>query len=257
MKTKYFLSLLCSIAFFGQGMANVTEIERCSNYEKGTITFKNGKTAETYIYIDHCNPNRHQQGLSTVSEKNYIAYSEGKKIKSKDIETYKPKDILGYVLENGKEYRQIKYSNMLSTKKTDMIPKRYFLEVVADGDITLFKKHYRTENGFIYKPVSESKFDGGPEHLEFMVKNFELLFQKDKESNPKNIRNTNLKEVFGDNTEVLKKFQDGDYAFREQFQRQATFAVNCDHPFMDALLEMVNEYNGIPSGGVTSSTFQD
>ncbi len=257
MKTKYILTLFCSVAFFGQSMAAFTEIERCSNYEKGTITFKNGKTTETYIYIDHCNPHLHQQGLSTISEKNYMAYSKGEKIKSKQIESHKPKDILSYVLENGKEFRQIKYSNMLSTKKTDMIPKRYFLEVVADGDITVFKKYYRTGNGFIYKPVSDSKFDGGPEHLEFMLNNFELLFQKDKSSNPKNIRNTNLKKVFGDNAEVLKKFQDGDYAFREQFQRTATFAVNCDDAFMDALLEMVNDYNGIPSDGVTSSTFQD
>jgi len=257
MTKKYILSLCCSVVFFGQSMATATETERCSNYEKGTITFKNGKTAETYIFIDHCNPHRHQQGLSTVSEKHYKAYSEGKKIKSKDIETYKPKDILGYVLENGNEYRQIKYSNMLSTKKTDMLPKRYFLEVVADGNITIFKKHYRTENGFIYKPVIESTREGGAEHYAFMRDNFELLFQKDKASNPKNIRNTNLKKVFGDNAEVLKKFQDGYYTFREQFQGQATFAVNCDHPYMDALLEMVKDYNGIASDGVTSSAFYE
>lgn len=257
MNFKSKLILFLGLAVIGQTMASTPKTNRCSNYEKGTITLKNGKEKETFIYIDHCNPNRHQQELSTISEKTFKKYSAGKKIKKGDIEDFKVKDIMSYTLESGKEFRQVKYSNMLSTKKTDMLPKRYLLEVVADGDITIFKKHYRTENGFIYKPVSDSKWEGGPEHYAFMTSNFELLFQKDKTKNPKNIRNTNLKTLFGDNALILKGFQDGDYTFRDEFQRQATFAVNCDDQFLEALLEITNDYNGTGSNSISSSTFEE
>jgi hypothetical protein len=256
MKLKTILSLALSIFVITQSIANNVEKNRCSNYEKGTITLKNGKQKSTYIFIDHCNPNRHQQKLSTISEKTFKKYSEGKKIKKSTIEVYKTKDISGFILDNGKEYRQVKYSNMLSTKKMDMIPKRYLLEVVADGDITVYKKHYRTENGFIYNPVSNSKLKGGPEHYEFMVTNFELLFQKDKSKNAKNIRNANLKNIIGDNEDILKKFQEGGYAFRDEIQRPATFAVNCDNQFLDALLEIINDYNGVATDRISSTTFK-
>jgi|GEM_PF-1218757 len=257
MKIKnHLLTIFLSVAVLSNTFASDEETKRCSNYEKGTITLKNGKTLETYIYVDHCNPHLFQQSLSTINEKAYKKYKKGKKIKKKAIEKYKTKHIKGFKLESGKEFRQVKYANMLSSKNTDMLPKRYLLEVVADGDITIYRKYYRTQNGFIYKPVIDSKLAGGPEHIDFMTSNFEILYQKDKNKNPRNIRNANLKNLFGDNAEILKKFQDGDYDFRIQFQRQASFSANCDLPFLEALVEMVNDYNGETKDSFANTTFQ-
>ena len=92
---------------------------------------------------------------------------------------------------------------------------------------------------------------GGATHSDFMFNNFEILFQKDKGKNPRNIRNANLKNLFGDNSEILTKFQNGDYSFRVEFQRPASFSANCDQKFLDSLLEMVNDYN---QAGVTASS---
>ena len=159
-------------------------------------------------------------------------------------------------MDSGKEFRQVKYANLFSQKNTDKLPRRQLLEVVADGEITIYKRGYRTRNGFIYKPVMDAVLAGGAIHAEFMRNNFEILYQKDKSKNPKNIRNANLKTIFGDNPEVLQKFQDGGYAFRIEFQRPASFSANCDTPFLNALLEMVHDYNGTASESLTEASFQ-
>ncbi|MCE2612121.1 hypothetical protein LVD13_03990 [Flavobacteriaceae bacterium D16] len=236
--------------------ATATEPEPCSGYEKGTITLKNGKTRDAYIYIDYCNPHLFQMGLRTIDEKTYKKYAKGKKIKKKAIDKYKVKEIRSFVLDSGKEFRQVKYANLFSEKNTDKLPRRQLLEVMADGKITIFKRGYRTRNGFIYKPVMDAVLEGGPEHVEFMRNNFEILYQKDKSKNPKNIRNANLKSLFGDNPEVLQKFIDGAYSFRIEFQREASFSANCDRAFMEALLEMVNDYNGTTQEALTANYYQ-
>lgn len=225
--------------------------DQCSGYEKGTITFKNGKTMEAYIYVDYCNPHLFQSSLRTIDEKTFIRYSKGKKIKKKAIEKYKVKQIDGFTLESGKEFRRVKYANLFSPKNTDKLPKSQLLEVVAAGPITIYKRGYRTRNGFIYKPVMDAVLAGGDTHSDFMFNNFEILFQKEQGKNPQNIRNANLKNLFGDNPEILAKFRNGDYSFRVEFQRPASFSANCDQQFLDSLLEMVNDYN---QAGVTASS---
>ncbi len=230
----------------------------CSDYHKGTITLKNGKTKEAYIFIDNCNPHNFQQGnITTIGEKAYKKYKKGKRIKKKVMEKYKVKQIQGFVLDNGRTFRQVKYVDLSATTKVGMLPKRFMLEVVADGDITVFRKFYRTQNGFIHGPVMDSKLEGGNNHLQFITNNFELLVQKDKDKNPRNIRNVNLKNYIGDKPEIDDKYLNGDYEFRVQFQRASTFATNCDTPFMDALLELVNEYNEQPKGGYANTVFEN
>ncbi len=76
-----------------------------------------------------------------------------------------------------------------------------------------------------------------------MKNNFQVLIQKDKSKNPKNIRSVNIKNYFGDNEEIIQKYQNGDYEFRIQLQRAAAFGYNCDTPFLNALVEMANDYN--------------
>lgn len=250
------LALVFVLGATFQATALSTDPEPCSGYEKGVITLKNGKTREAFIYIDYCNPHLFQMALRTIDEKAYKKYIAGKKIAKKAITKHKVKDISSFVLDSGKEFRQVKYSNVFSPKNTDKLPKRQLLEVVADGKITIYRRGYRTRNGFIYKPVMDAVLAGGDEHVEFMRNNFEILYQKDKDKNPKNIRNANLKSLFGDNAEVLRKFQDGDYDFRIQFQRPASFSANCDMEFLDALIEMVNDYNRIMGDGLTQVSYQ-
>ena len=78
--------LLVFLAGILTSTASTTEPEPCSGYEKGTLTMKNGKTREAYIYIDYCNPHLFQMGLRTIDEKTYKRYVKGKKIKKKSIE---------------------------------------------------------------------------------------------------------------------------------------------------------------------------
>ena len=251
--------LLMLFLLFGgmlQISANDNDPKPCWGYYKGTVTFENGKTQDTYIYVDYCNPHMFQSAVRTIDQKTYMKYAKGKKIKKKAIEKLKIKKVQGFVLEDGREFRQVKYANLLSPKNTDKLPKRQILEVVADGPITIYKRGYRTGNGFIYKPVMDARLAGGQVQYDFMMNNFEVLYQKDKSKNPRNILNANLKNLFGDNPEILKKYQDGEYAFRIEFQRPVTFSANCDTPFLEALLEMVNDYNGGAQDSLTETSFQ-
>ncbi len=259
MTSKTFtLVLLFLVGLTTNVNASDTAPKTCSDYHKGTLTLKNGKTKEAYIFIDNCNPHNFQQGnIIVIDEKAYKKYKKGKRIKKKVMEKYKVKQIKGFVLDNGREFRQVKYVNLSATTKVGMLPKRFMLEVVADGDITVYRKFYRTKNGFIHGPVMDSYLEGGDQHLAFMTNNFELLVQKDKNKNPRNIRNVNLKNYIGDKPEIDDKYLNGDYDFRVQFQRPSTFAANCDTPFMNALVALVNEYNAQPKGGYANTVFEN
>ncbi|NKI32669.1 hypothetical protein [Croceivirga thetidis] len=242
------LAILMLIGFVAIGFASSTTPQKCADYYKGTITFKNGKSKEAYIFIDNCNPHLFQSGLRIIDEKSFKKYKKGKKIKKKVIEKFKVKQIQSFVLENGREFRQVKYLDLSATTKIGMLPKRFFLEVIADGEITVFRKFYRTKNGFIHRPVMDSWLEGGQQHLDFITNNFELLVQKDKAKNPRNIKNVNLKNYIGDKEAIDEKYLNGDYEFSSQLQRTSSFATNCDTPFMEALLKLVNDYNNSQNG---------
>ncbi len=237
--------------------AQEKETTRCADYYKGTYTLKKGKVREGYIFINDCKPHLFQQSLRVIDKKAYAKYKKGKRIKKKAIEKFKVKEIKAFALENGRKFRQVKYVNLASTTKIGMLPKRFLLEVAADGDITVFKKFYRTDNGIIDGPVMDSKLVGGPEHTDFMKSNFQVLIQKDKSKNPKNIRSVNIKNYFGDNDEILQKYQDGHYEFRNQLQRNASFGFNCDIPFLNALLELTNDYNNGINTELSNTTFEN
>lgn len=251
------LTLGALFAFVTASQASPLFADQCSGYEKGTVIFKNGKTLETYVYIDYCNPQLFQSGLRTIDAKAYKKYIRGKRIKKKAIEKLKLKKITSVTLESGQHYRTVKYANPYSTKKTDLIPSRLLLEVVSDGKVVVYKKYYRTKNGFIYRPVMDSHFRGGPEHLVFMKNNFEVLIQKDPSKNPKNIRSINLKQYFGDHPGILQKYLDGHYSFREQLQRSPSFSANCDPEFLKSLQELVQDYNGSASEGISSTNYEN
>lgn len=250
------IALFVSFLFLtGVAQANPLAKQNCSGYYKGTLTLANGKEINAYFYIDHCNPHLFQSTLRMINAKSYKKYVKGKRLKKKVIEKIKLKKINSLQLEDGRLFRTVKYANMYSSKKTDWLPKRHLLEVALDGPIVLYKKHYRTQNGFIYRPVMDSALEGGTQHLEFMLSNFEILIQKNRDENPKNIRSINLKNYIGDQTLILKDYQEGKYAFREQLQRKATFSANCDPVFLEALKALVSDYNDSSRTGVSSTEF--
>ena len=250
------IALFVSFLFLtGVAHANALSKQSCSGYHKGTLTLSNGKEISAYFYIDHCNPHLFQSTLRMINAKSFKKYVKGKRIKKKAIEKIKLKKINSLQLEDGRLFRVVKYANMYSSKKTDWLPKRHLLEVAVDGPIVLYKKHYRTQNGFIYRPVMDSYLEGGSQHLEFMLSNFEILIQKRGDKNPKNIRSINLRNYLGDQAHILKDYQEGKYAFREQLQRKATFSANCDPVFFNALKTLVVDYNESSKTGLSSTQF--
>lgn len=213
-------------------------------YNKGSITLSNGKTIEgIYIWMDYFHPQQFQREITYLHEKGYEKYKKGKNVR-KEKETLKLKKVKGFTLENGKKFKKIKYANILVTKTVDMIPKYYLVEVVIDGKITIYKKHYHTR-GRVYQGVLDRYNEGGQEFIDWQNNNFELLFQKDKERNPKNIINANLKKLLGDNEEVFSRYKNNEYAFRDEFSKAREWRANINKPYLESLLKLVSDYNNM------------
>ncbi len=234
-------SFLFITAFIFHGITAKAGDRIPGTYEKGTITFSNGKTEDAYIHIDFFYPQRFQTELSYLDEKGYEDYQKGKKV-NKSIIKLKLKEIDGFSLENGKKFKKVKYANMLATKSMDMIPKNLLLEVVTDGKVTIYKKHYRT-TGRVYNVVLEAYNNGGQEFVDFQNDNFELLYQKDKSKNPKNMIGVNLKTLMGDNEEVLTNYNNNHYGFQGEFTQESDFAANVDTAYLETLMKLLADYN--------------
>lgn len=234
-------SLFIIVAFMFSGITVKAADIIPGTYEKGTITFSNGKTEDAYIHMDYFYPQRFQTELSYLDEKGYKDYEKGKKVK-KSIIKLKLKEIDGFSLENGKKFKKVKYANMLATKTFDMVPKYLLLQVTTEGKVTIYKKHYRT-TGRVYDVVLEAFNNGGQEFIDFQNDNFELLYQKDKTKNPKNMIGVNLKALIGDNEEVLTNYNNNHYGFQSEFTKEPDFAANVHPPYLETLIKLLADYN--------------
>ncbi|WP_185782881.1 hypothetical protein [Croceivirga lutea] len=229
--------LLANVVCFSQYQQEMPS--NCSSYQYGTVFLSNGESFKTYILMDFCNPHSFQYGLQVINEKTFKRLAKGKKVKSKAYEAIELSTIDGFLLASGQRFQK----ETFALNQHGIQTKQQLVEVVITGEVAIFKKYYSTNDEFVYRSVLQSKLQGGQEHLRFMVNNFEVYYKKGNEGRLHNIRNANLTEVFGDNLKLLKKYQAGVYTFKSEFKRPVTFSANCDLPFLESLLVMVNDYN--------------
>ena len=114
-------------------------------YQKGTIHLTKKKSMDAYIQIDWSYPQRFQTSLTYVTIKDYEkALKKGRKIKGKLKEKLQPKDLIGFELEDGKQFQVVKYVDLTSGKMQKMLPKKLILQKLSDGPIEVFKFYART-----------------------------------------------------------------------------------------------------------------
>ena len=209
-------------------------------YEKGTITLKNGKENEGYIYMDMLNPQEFQKRVNLIDEKTHKAFLKGKKIK-KDIEVYKANDLQSFTLENGQKFKKAKYVNILATRKQDMLPKNLMLEVAAEGKVTIYKKHHHTQ-GFVSSYLPDRTEVNDAEYVAFQENNFEILYQKEG-AGVKNMSIINIKALVGDNEDVLANYNKDYYGFRTLFTNGPIFESSFQLDALEAFTKLVEDYN--------------
>lgn len=237
------ISLMLIVLFsltFNHAKAQLKTPSSVGTYEKGTVTLKNGKQVEGYIYMDMLNPQEFQKRVNLIDEKTYQAYLKGKKI-NKDIEVYKANDLQSFTLENGKKFKQAKYVNIFATRKQDMLPKNLMLEVVTEGKITVYKKHHHTQ-GIVSSYLPDRTEVSDAEYVEWQENNFEILYEKEGEG-AKNMSVINIKALVGDNEAVLEDYNNDYYGFQTLFTRGPVFESSFQLDTLEAFVRMVEDYN--------------
>ena len=68
------ITLMLTVLFsltFNNAKAQLKTPSSVGKYEKGTITLKNGKEIDGYVYIDMLNPQEFQKRINVINEKTY------------------------------------------------------------------------------------------------------------------------------------------------------------------------------------------
>ena len=234
------ITLLCITCFAMGGFAQ-------GIYQKGEIHLSKKKSIEAYIQIDWSYPQRFQTSLTYVTPKDYEKAIKKGKIKGKIKEKLQPKDLIGFELEDGRQFQVVKYLDMTSGKLQKMMPKRLILQKVADGPIEVYKFYART-TGKISSELADMAMDAHTDvedrkklH-EWIQNNFELLVRKDSK-NPRNVVYINLLNYIGDNYDVKDKYDNNHYGLRNQFSEEKKYGKYVNKEFEAAMLRMVNDYN--------------
>lgn len=221
-----------------------------NNYKKGTIIVDQKKSINAYIQIDFRYPQRFQSSVTYLSPEAFEKLQQGEKLKGKDKKTFKPKEIIGYDLGEGKSFRTVKYTDLSSTSKLGMIPKKLCLEQVVDGKIDMYKMYSHTTGKISYEiigAINASKDEKDENILiDYLQDNFQLLVQKDSD-NPKNLMAVSLLNYFGDNETVKENYTKNQYGFRDEFTEKQS-GVIVDKKFETAFLRLLQDYDQGVSG---------
>jgi len=220
-----------------------------NNYEKGTILVNEKKTIDAYIQIDFRFPQRFQSSITYISPEAYEKFQQSGKLKGKAQEKLKPKDIIGFDLEEGKSFRTVKYTDLNSTTKLGMIPKKMCLEKVVDGKIDLYKMYSHTTGKISYEiigAINASKDENDDSIIiDYIQDNFQLLVQKDSD-NPKNLMSVSLLNYFGDNEAVKENYTQNHYGFRDEFTEKKGVIVG--KKLESAFLRLLQDYDSSAAG---------
>lgn len=209
-------------------------------YEKGTVKLENGDQVNGYIFIDMMNPQGFQKRVNLIDEKTYAAYQEGKDV-DKDAVVYDARDVQSFTLENGKKFKQARYVNLFAKRKQDKIPRRFLLEVAAEGKITVFKKYHHTQ-GFVTPHLPDRTKVSDADFVKWQENNFEILAQKEGEE-AINMSTINIKKLVGDNKTVLINYAKNKYGFRDLFIKGPVFESSFQLNTLEAFTGMVEDYN--------------
>ena len=209
-------------------------------YQKGSITFKNGKSADVYVQIDYKYPQRFQNSITYITPSTYAKYLKKGKIKGKKKIKLKPREIDGFHLDNGQVFKTVSYAD-ITGKAIKMMPKKLCLEQLASGEIDLYRLYSRTTGKISYE-LAEYVRRGGQDLIDYIQDNFQLLVQKESK-NPRNIMHINLLNFIGDKHDIRDNYDENHYGLRNQFTERQKEGKLVNKKFAASFVKMVDDYN--------------
>lgn len=242
--------VLCAavLLFFGKLSG---QIEMAPDQFKGYLILdKKGKKREGVIELNSLkNPWENQRRVKFIEEKAF----EGKKLKDKDKEEFKPKDIEGFVIGD-RVFETQKYTDLGSAVEGDQVNRvtglaslgsaltknEHFLERITQGAITLYK--FYSEPPAVKAAANKDQSDALDQMEENSRRHYDILVKKGDEK-LRNFKNINMEEYFSDCPEVWKKYQDGGYKMEPKGLKGLLSKALPGDLLQEMALEMVNDYN--------------
>lgn len=249
MKQTFFLLLL--FTFLGAHTGLFAQADMKDTQAKGKIIVKGKKTEDGIIQVSSVNnPWENQRTVRYITEK---TFNKGK-VKKKDWDKYKPKDIEGYIFGE-REFVVEKYTPLGTAMSSTNVNKlttatalagslskgAHFMELLMDGKI----KVYRFYN---YPPEASAQagsdqINAYKEMIEELRINYEILIKVDgKKAKVKNFKNVKLKEVLADCPEVLAKYENGEFDLKKNAVNQL-LKMNGGAKLEADVLEVIGAYN--------------
>lgn len=237
MKKTYFIIVAFAISL----SATAQEYKFDRDEFPGEIIVKKGSRKG---YIDMRGSDRspwnNQNSLKFFTEE---AIADGK-LKNKEKEKYKPKDLKGYIAD-GRYFESIK----ISAAKLNLgvgLAQQKFVERLVDGHIKMYKFYESPDPTAVN--VGEEAIAAHEQELERMRNNPMLVLRKGEDKLVL-IRKVNIGEILADCPEVHKKYLSGGYGI-EPFNNDAAtkvgkfLAKNANAELMEKVLpEILMEYN--------------
>lgn len=237
MKNLFILSLcLAGTASFAQ------QYELKPDEMRGSIITEEGKELTGYIKLkgDALNPWNNQNSVEFFTEE---AIADGK-VKGKERQKFKPKDIKGY--KAGDRYFE---SMKISAAKLSLgigIATWTFVERFTDGQIKMYRL-YETPDA-VTVTTSEAEKVAHEQELERMRNEPFIVLQKGEEDHVL-ITKVNLSDYLSDCPEVEQKYRNGDYGI-EPFNPDGEskigqfIARQHDANVVESVLpQIINDYN--------------
>lgn len=196
------LILLLSLAISGVSFAQEYELK--SDEMKGHIITSKGVVLKGYIKLkgDEMNPWKNQSSVEFFTED---AMTDGK-VKGKERESYKPKDIQAYIAGD-QHYEAMK----ISVAKLDIgmgIDSWKFVERVIDGHLAIYRLYETPES--VSVTSSEEQRVAREQELERMRSEPRIVLIK-KGEKPTLIQKVDFGEYLAQCPEVQEKYQSGGY----------------------------------------------
>ncbi len=208
---------------------------------KGEIILKKGtRTGYVDLKGDESTPWAKQQSVRFFSED---ALADGK-VTRKEKEKFKPKDLLGYKVED-RYFESIKISSSKLITGVG-IPGQRFVERLADGNIKVYKLYEAPDPAGVY--VGEAEIAAHEKELERMRNEPLIVIQKGEDKYAL-LEKLSLTELLSDCAEVKDKYLSGGYGAKpfnpDASTKAGKFIANKTNAetFGPMLIEIVNDYN--------------
>ena len=245
------LSLLAFLAF---ACAGSYAQELGENQYEGYVLDDKGKKKEGILQVARSSsPWENQRHVWFISKKAWE--KSGGKVKKKDKEKFKAKDIQGYGFD-GREFRQVKYvssgNNDIGSEVNkfsgatsaigNLTKNKHLLEVVLDGEVKMYRYYdYPPE---VSATVGGEEAEKMKEMQEDLRKNYSILIKKGKKGKLRDFSSIlSFKKFIADCKPVSKKYLNDEYTMKSKGVKGMVQKSMGSAPLEKMLVEIFTDYN--------------